>query len=106
MHETGHILFIVSPVNFTLSEKITLCEKTNFSYMFGVVFFFFFFLLSFRNHSPLMSFGASFVSFLVSGKATRCYFGLWPNFSKIFVNVALGAFGFFVRLMEVPLCSL
>lgn len=29
-----------------------------------------FFIVCFRNHSPLMSFGASFVSFLVSQKAT------------------------------------
>lgn len=31
------------------------------------------FFVFFRNHSPLMSFGASFVSFLVSQEAAACF---------------------------------
>lgn len=93
MHETGHILFIVSPVNFTLSEKITLCEKTNFSYMFGVVFFFFFFTF-FQEPQSFDEFRCKFCEFSGEWKSNSLLFWFVAKLLEDFCKCCFGSFWF------------
>lgn len=93
MHETGHILFIVSPVNFTLSEKITLCEKTNFSYMF-VVFFFFFFFTFFQEPQSFDEFRCKFCEFSGEWKSNSLLFWFVAKLLEDFCKCCFGSFWF------------
>lgn len=68
LHETGstHFCHFTPPMNCFNATRYVVCSLSrSLSLTCHLLFIF-----CFRNHSPLMSFGASFVSFLVSPGAT------------------------------------